>query len=267
LETHDYQPFGQEITGSFGNQPMKFAAMERDLSSTKDYVHARYFGSLEGRFLGPDKLQGYPDDPQSWNRYAYARNNPLKYVDPTGLITTTVYGCSGPDDLCIKEAVTVKARDPLKEQHEAFLRDFRNELILQDIREQLRFQALDRSTDRLLNNPFLGLGIHGMSRVGKPSGINFSRGASILDRNALTRAGRALQKHQSRTGSAFPKVKGHAQLNQVGQQIADSIVANPNSVWSTGNRARFGDVIEVVAPGGRGIRYDLRGNLLGFLEP
>ena len=23
-------------------------------------------------------------DPQSWNKYAYARNNPLKYVDPEG---------------------------------------------------------------------------------------------------------------------------------------------------------------------------------------
>ena len=23
-------------------------------------------------------------DPQRWNRYAYARNNPLKYVDPDG---------------------------------------------------------------------------------------------------------------------------------------------------------------------------------------
>ena len=26
-----------------------------------------------------------PVHPQSWNRYAYALNNPLKYIDPTGL--------------------------------------------------------------------------------------------------------------------------------------------------------------------------------------
>lgn len=32
-ETHKYQPFGTEITTVFGNQPLKFAAMERDSSS------------------------------------------------------------------------------------------------------------------------------------------------------------------------------------------------------------------------------------------
>jgi hypothetical protein len=29
-----------------------------------------------------------PDDPQSWNGYAYARNNPLKYTDPGGELYT-----------------------------------------------------------------------------------------------------------------------------------------------------------------------------------
>lgn len=38
----------------------------------------------KGRFLSPDVLGGKPEDPQTWNRYAYALNNPLKYVDPNG---------------------------------------------------------------------------------------------------------------------------------------------------------------------------------------
>jgi hypothetical protein len=36
------------------------------------------------RFNSPDQLGGHVEDPQSWNRYSYARNNPLKYVDPNG---------------------------------------------------------------------------------------------------------------------------------------------------------------------------------------
>lgn len=83
-ETHKYKPFGEEIAGGFGAQPLKFAAMERDLTSLNDYVHARYQSSVLGRFLSPDLLGGRPEDPQTWNRYAYARNNPLKYVDPDG---------------------------------------------------------------------------------------------------------------------------------------------------------------------------------------
>jgi RHS repeat-associated protein len=84
VETHKYQPFGQEIGGVFGTQPLKFAAMERDASSGKDYDHARFLSAIEGRFLSPDQIGGGPRSPQSWNRYAYAANNPLKFLDPNG---------------------------------------------------------------------------------------------------------------------------------------------------------------------------------------
>jgi RHS repeat-associated protein len=82
-ETHKYQPFGTEIT-SFGSQPIKFAAMERDASSGNDFDHARYQSSLLARFLSPDKLTARAADPQTWNRFSYARNNPVGLVDPSG---------------------------------------------------------------------------------------------------------------------------------------------------------------------------------------
>jgi RHS repeat-associated protein len=59
--------------------------MERDGASKNDYVHARFQSSELGRFLSPDVLGGKPEDPQTWNRYAYARNNPLGLIDPDGL--------------------------------------------------------------------------------------------------------------------------------------------------------------------------------------
>lgn len=64
-----------------------FTGKERDNESGNDYFGARYYASTMGRFLSPDPLlsSGRPWNPQSWNRYAYALNNPLRTIDPTGL--------------------------------------------------------------------------------------------------------------------------------------------------------------------------------------
>src|ERR1035438_8370461 len=65
-----------------------FRSKERDTESGNDYFGARYYGSSMGRFMSPDPgglLFQKPQDPQSWNLYAYARNNPLSNLDPTGL--------------------------------------------------------------------------------------------------------------------------------------------------------------------------------------
>jgi len=43
------------------------------------------------RFTSPDpSAESFnPEDPQSWNRYSYVENNPLKFADPLGLNTVT----------------------------------------------------------------------------------------------------------------------------------------------------------------------------------
>ena len=97
IERHDYLPFGEECTtgpcasnpGAGGGQPRKFTAKERDSETGLDYFGARYYGSKIGRFTTGDPamtIQANLVDPQRWNRYAYARNNPLRYTDPDGKI-------------------------------------------------------------------------------------------------------------------------------------------------------------------------------------
>jgi RHS repeat-associated protein len=67
--------------------PYHFTGKERDSESGLDNFGARYDASSLGRFMTPDPLlnSGRPDDPQSWNRYAYVTNNPLRFRDPLGL--------------------------------------------------------------------------------------------------------------------------------------------------------------------------------------
>lgn len=50
------------------------------------YMQARYYDPLMGRFLSIDPAGFDEVNPQSFNRYAYANNNPHRYVDPDGNI-------------------------------------------------------------------------------------------------------------------------------------------------------------------------------------
>ena len=49
-------------------------------------VNARLYDPAIGRFLSPDPYVQIPDFTQNFNRYAYAFNNPMKFVDPDGEI-------------------------------------------------------------------------------------------------------------------------------------------------------------------------------------
>ena len=62
----------------------KFTSKERDIETGLDYFFARYYSSTQGRFSSVDPGSFVPADPQSWNRYHYTQNNPLKFTDPKG---------------------------------------------------------------------------------------------------------------------------------------------------------------------------------------
>jgi hypothetical protein len=49
-----------------------------------DYFGARYMSSAQGRFTSPDPGPYKLGNPQTFNRYSYVNNNPLKYIDPNG---------------------------------------------------------------------------------------------------------------------------------------------------------------------------------------
>jgi RHS repeat-associated protein len=72
--------------GVYDGIRQQFTGKERDTETGLDYFETRYYSSTQGRFtsVDPENADADPQDPQSWNGYAYARNNPLKYQDPDG---------------------------------------------------------------------------------------------------------------------------------------------------------------------------------------
>jgi RHS repeat-associated protein len=61
--------------------------LDYDSETNTDHAQFRQYSSIEGRWLRPDPYSGSyrPRNPQSFNRYEYAMNNPLSNVDPIGL--------------------------------------------------------------------------------------------------------------------------------------------------------------------------------------
>lgn len=47
-------------------------------------MNGRLYDPVLGRFFSPDNYVALPDFTQSYNRYSYCLNNPLKYTDPSG---------------------------------------------------------------------------------------------------------------------------------------------------------------------------------------
>lgn len=101
IARHDYLPFGKEVTsvrqeldaGYDRIDPPHFTGHERDFAGVQsysadssDYMHARYYDTMELRFYSVDPVLGRPDQPQSWNRYTYVLNNPVTFSDPTGTV-------------------------------------------------------------------------------------------------------------------------------------------------------------------------------------
>jgi RHS repeat-associated protein len=105
VERHDYEPFGEEWNPISTALKRGFTGQERDGETGLEYLGARYYASQFGRFTTADH-PGFldPFDPQSMNRYGYASNNPLRWVDPTG------HNPECPTDYC--ESVTVTPPRP-----------------------------------------------------------------------------------------------------------------------------------------------------------
>ncbi|MGH7274363.1 MAG: RHS repeat-associated core domain-containing protein, partial [Nitrospiria bacterium] len=88
VTSYSYGPFGEtNVIGSPSANPFQFTGRESDETGFY-FLRARYYSPALSRFISPDSVQTNPLHSQGWNRYLYARNNPLKYIDSTGRFPT-----------------------------------------------------------------------------------------------------------------------------------------------------------------------------------
>ena len=89
-----FAPFG-EVYNSPTTYWWEFAGLAQRLTNDVWTADARQYHAKQGRWLSPDPAglaAVAPSNPQSWNRYSYVLNNPLSWVDPSGMYTVCVGG-------------------------------------------------------------------------------------------------------------------------------------------------------------------------------
>jgi RHS repeat-associated protein len=74
---------GPGFPGPIVDQLFYFAGQERDEATGLQQHGERWYDTFTARFLSEDRIKA------DWNLYRYALNNPVIYVDPTGLYTQT----------------------------------------------------------------------------------------------------------------------------------------------------------------------------------
>lgn len=87
-----YRPYGEKLkleTAASGNR-VGFAGKPFDNQTGLSFMGARYYDPITGRFMGMDPVEFQEKNIQSFNRYAYANNNPNRYIDPDGRIPLLV---------------------------------------------------------------------------------------------------------------------------------------------------------------------------------
>jgi RHS repeat-associated protein len=89
-------PYGevQKTWTNTYNPKLKFSGKEPEAYSGLDYFGARYYDHNIYRFISVDSITSKKEalsNPQLWNLYAYSRNNPITFFDPSGMADINVF--------------------------------------------------------------------------------------------------------------------------------------------------------------------------------
>jgi RHS repeat-associated protein len=83
--SESYTPHGQRLNGQVVSNKIWYTSRHQDDDTGLIYMGARYYDPVTGRFIGVDAIRFHEANIHSFNRYAYASNNPYRYRDPNGM--------------------------------------------------------------------------------------------------------------------------------------------------------------------------------------
>jgi RHS repeat-associated protein len=86
VATYNYDAYGnlKSSTGSVSN-PFQYAGQYTDSESGFQYLRARYYDPSTEQFLAGDPIMAQTGQP-----YTYAIDNPVNFMDPSGMVTAAV---------------------------------------------------------------------------------------------------------------------------------------------------------------------------------
>jgi RHS repeat-associated protein len=268
IARYDFRPFGEAWDPPSTADARQYAGKERDSETGLDYFGARYYASQTGRFTTVDpvlNIEAALTDPQRWNRYAYARNNPLVFIDPDG---RDLYRGITPWEQALmriaggfRDRVSAMGADSTAPQHHW-------EVFGRNVVDTFLGTFLPRNVEEYANSA--NAAVLGMA-IPLPA-ITATTKAALLEaaiaegRGGVSAAGRALQSHASRGGWLADLAQaGNAAANtKVAKGVLQTILARGQTTLE--KHPTFGSVFKVRLPDGSGAWWAQNGKFIGFLE-
>jgi RHS repeat-associated protein len=103
-----YEPYGKRLVNEpRSRNPLWYTGKPEEEALGLSYFGARWYNPKLGRFMGMDPVEAQAENLHSFNRYAYANNNPYKFVDPDGQAAESVT-----DFISLGISVGMFAQDP-----------------------------------------------------------------------------------------------------------------------------------------------------------
>ena len=191
------------------------------------YMGARYYDPVIGRFMGVDPVGFQENNIHSFNRYAYANNNPYKFVDPDGRQARSVLTAPPPIGGNTSAAIRNVQAGNLITQIKTFNPDFSPSRMTEPRGDQSftsrEILNLTRIRDQYINNDTQGRFIadtRGNVMLEPSGGSTIPAGRNGVDTHTTYPNGSTFQRLNPQGHNNNPMPHGHAHAIGTGQGMS-----------------------------------------------